>query len=274
MQVTGIGCPSCGAPILLKEGNSSGHCEYCGKKVIIESKMLENVEEKIASSFQAAETKTKMEMQRLQLNQELNMLQMQLSNLRTEKRNFERNKNRQTTAQLAQIQAEEQAIINRISMLQDSLNRTNPTANEQVYPVYDPQASTCSQSTGLLLAIFFGFFGVHRFYTGHVRAGFIQMLTYGGFGIWWIIDIITIATGNFRDSRGRLLNKTPMNPVLKQIVIVFFLGCFIMGVILSITGTTKASSAHPAIMPISFVLAGLILYSKKILAFIKSARAK
>lgn len=274
MQVTGIACPSCGAPILLHAGNSSGDCEYCGKRVIVESKMLEDAAEKFTSTLHASESKTRVEIQRVQLTQELSMLQMQLSNLRTERRNLERNKNRQTTAQLAQIQAEEKGIIKRISTLQNTLNSTISTPNNPGYPLYDPQASTCSQSTALLLAIFLGIYGVHRFYTGHIRAGFIQMLTGGGFVIWWFIDILTIATGNFKDSKGRSLNKTPMNPMLKQFLIFFFLGTFIMAMLLSITGATKASSANPAMMPISFVLSALILYSKKILAFVKSVRAK
>ncbi len=274
MKVTGMDCPSCGAPILLNAGNSSGCCEYCGKRVIVESKMLEDVGEKITSSLHASESKTQIELQRLQHTQELSMLQMQLSNLGSEKRNLERNKNRQTTTQLAQIQAEERGLNNRISILQNTLHAASSTANDRVYQYYDPQASTCSQSTGLLLAVFFGFYGVHRFYTGHVRSGFIQLFTGGGFGIWWILDILTIATGNFRDSKGKLLNKTPMNPLLKQVLIFFFLGSFIMMMFIAITGTTKASSANPAIMPISFVLAALILYSKKILAFVKWVRAR
>gem|GEM_PF-985315 len=274
MQVTGIDCPSCGAPILLNAGNSSGYCEYCGKTVIVESEMLEDVGEKIASTIHAADSKTQVEIQRLQHTQELNMLQMQLSNLRSEKRNLERNKNRQTTNQLAQIQNEEKGIINRISNLQDALNRTGLTVNDRGYPLNDPQVSNCSQSTTLLLAVFLGFFGVHRFYTGRIGTGFIQLLTSGGFGIWWIVDVIAIATGNFKDSKGRSLNKVPANPLLKQLVIFFFLGIFIMAMLMIITGTTEARSANPVLMPLSFILSALIMNAQKILAFIKSVRAQ
>lgn len=62
--------------------------------------------------------------------------------------------------------------------------------------------------TTLLLAIFLGGLGVHRFYTGHTMIGVVQLLTLGGCGIWALIDIIQIATGNFRDSQG--------NPLLKS----------------------------------------------------------
>ncbi len=59
----------------------------------------------------------------------------------------------------------------------------------------------------LLLAIFLGGFGGHRFYVGKVGTGILQLLTCGGLGVWAIVDIIMIATGSFRDKEGRTLAK-------------------------------------------------------------------
>jgi len=46
----------------------------------------------------------------------------------------------------------------------------------------------------LVMSIVFGQLGVDRFIMGHVGLGVLKLITFGGFGIWWIIDVILIAT--------------------------------------------------------------------------------
>lgn len=55
----------------------------------------------------------------------------------------------------------------------------------------------------LLLAIFLGGLGIHRFYVGKTGTGIAMLLTLGGCGIWSLIDIIVIAMGNFTDAQGK-----------------------------------------------------------------------
>lgn len=56
----------------------------------------------------------------------------------------------------------------------------------------------------LLLAIFLP---VHRFYVGKVGTGILYWLTVGGFGIWYIVDIVLILLDIFTDKQGRKLRK-------------------------------------------------------------------
>lgn len=46
----------------------------------------------------------------------------------------------------------------------------------------------------LVISILFGSLGVDRFIMGHILLGILKLITAGGFGIWWIIDIILIAS--------------------------------------------------------------------------------
>jgi len=46
----------------------------------------------------------------------------------------------------------------------------------------------------LVMSIILGDLGVDRFIMGHVGLGILKLITFGGFGIWWIIDVILIAT--------------------------------------------------------------------------------
>ncbi len=59
--------------------------------------------------------------------------------------------------------------------------------------------------TTLLLCVFLGIFGIHRFYAGKIGTGLIWMFTGGAFLIGWVADIILIATGKFKDKNGRLI---------------------------------------------------------------------
>lgn len=59
-----------------------------------------------------------------------------------------------------------------------------------------------SKNTALILCIFLGYLGIHRFYVGRTGSGILWLFTAGLFVFGWIADIVLIATGNFKDAQG------------------------------------------------------------------------
>jgi TM2 domain-containing membrane protein YozV len=62
-----------------------------------------------------------------------------------------------------------------------------------------------SKIAALLLCIFLGGLGIHRFYVGKIGTGILWLLTGGLFGIGTLVDIIMIAVGKFTDKSGAAL---------------------------------------------------------------------
>lgn len=54
----------------------------------------------------------------------------------------------------------------------------------------------------LLLCIFLGFTGAHRFYTGSPGYGKFLLFTFGGFGILWFCDFMLLLGGNYHCGDG------------------------------------------------------------------------
>ena len=66
-------------------------------------------------------------------------------------------------------------------------------------------SNSTSEKSGiacLLFLIFLSPFGIHRMYVGKVGTGILFLLTMGGLGIWWLVDLILLIVGAFSDSDG------------------------------------------------------------------------
>jgi hypothetical protein len=61
--------------------------------------------------------------------------------------------------------------------------------------------------TAVLLSFFLGVLGIDRFYLGYTVYGILKLITVGGCGIWYIVDLILIAMGRMTDAKGLPLRR-------------------------------------------------------------------
>lgn len=73
--------------------------------------------------------------------------------------------------------------------------------------IEDDDYSGKAWSITLVLCVFLGFIGFHRFYVGKAGTAILMLLTFGGFGIWVLVDLIRIAINNFTDEEGKVVKR-------------------------------------------------------------------
>lgn len=122
--------------------------------------------------------------------------------------------------------------------------------------------------TTLLLSFFLGFWGVDRFYLGKRGSGLAKLLTFGGFGYWWLIDLLITLFGGQRDAFGfRLAGYDRYKKAVWITIGVVYGGMFALGVLAilfsAVFGSGGNSSLGLVLLGIIVVVIGGIFYFRK-----------
>jgi TM2 domain-containing membrane protein YozV len=93
---------------------------------------------------------------------------------------------------------------------QQQYGHPGPQYGVQQHPfaMYPPGTiSPRNRDVIILLNFFTGFLGAHRFYQGKIGTGILMIITFGGCGIWVLVDFFISVFGNYTDAEHRVVAK-------------------------------------------------------------------
>ena len=200
MKITAIRCSACGADLQLEENKKQMFCPYCGTRLAVEDYDIE-ITNRIVDEARLKEAEIRLkeleyaherELREAELHEKQKKTHMIYAGLYI------------LVCVLSFIALREEfggiVIIGAIVL---GVLLTSDKRSEK--KEFNASGSKKSRLAAFLLCFFLGEFGAHYFYVGRIWMGILYLFTFGLFGFGWLVDVIRIAVGTFKDKNGCLL---------------------------------------------------------------------
>ena len=199
MDARTITCPNCGAELELDSERTQAFCTYCGNKLYIEDDSIK-ITNRIIDEARLKEAEVRLRELEYQHEREIREETIR----KEQKRSFWISVVVFLIALLITLSVDRLRPFSVVVIIAGCVLLSSRKTDEKRSISFGRQYlySPKSRAAALLLCFFLGVFGVHRFYVGKIGTGILYFLTVGCFGIGWLIDMVTIACGVFRDSQG------------------------------------------------------------------------
>ena len=200
MKLISMICPHCCAQLSIDMDRRQAFCQYCGTKLLLDDENSININNRIVDEARLKEAEVRLKELEYQHEREIRQETIR----KEQKRSFWISVTVFFVVLLITLSVDSLRPFALIVIIVGCVLLSSRKTDEKRSASFGGQYlySPKSRLAALLLCFFFGVFGAHRFYVGKVGTGIIYLFTIGGFGIGWLIDMITIACSVFRDSQG------------------------------------------------------------------------
>lgn len=202
MKLITMRCTNCGAELEIDPDRQQVFCSYCGTKLLLDDESV-HVTSRIVDEARLKEAEVRLK--ELEYAHEKELREETL--LREQKKVFRIAAVLYICAVLISYSIPSLRtvfplvlVVGGVVLLSMSSSDKKNIRQNQSYD-YSPK----SRAAALLLCIIAGEFGAHYFYVGRIGMGILYLFTFGFLGFGWLIDIIRIACGTFRDNNGNYL---------------------------------------------------------------------
>ncbi len=187
-------CPNCGAQLTVDVSKNQAFCQYCGTQLFIEdNSQTININQRIIDEARLKEAEVRLK--ELEYAQEVSQAYAK------EQKSWRLLILLYLAAIAVGFMTRDSQVLGYI-LLFGGLAVVFLRPKSRYASMSVQMVSGKSKGVAWVLCFFLGTLGVHYFYVGRWIMGLLYLFTFGLGGLGWLFDLVRIAIGVFRDSKG------------------------------------------------------------------------